>query len=74
MVLRWQRWRCGRVPARVCEGSSKNGRHLINKQGKRRDVRTQCRDVPEGGGDNVATLRSNVAMFQRDYKSNVSRR
>ena len=47
----------------MCEGSSKNGGHLINKQGQRRyvwtqrrNVRTQGGDVPEGGSDNVGML------------------
>ena len=53
-------------------GEDKNGGLLVNKQGQRRDVRAQRRDVPEGGvanvatlGSNVATLGSNVATFQR---------
>ena len=47
------------------EGRAKNGGHLVNKQGQRRNVRAQRRFVPEGGGSNVTTLRSNVATFQR---------
>ena len=60
------------VSVRVCEGRVKNGGLLVNKQGQRRDVRPQRCDVPEGGGANVATLRSNVTKFQRGYKSNVA--
>ena len=47
------------------KGGQKNGGHLLNKQGQRRDV-------PKDGCANVATLRSNVATFQRGYKSNVA--
>ena len=55
------------VSVRVCEGRAKkkNGGLLVNKQGQRRDVL-------EGGGANVATLRSNVMTFQRGYKSNIA--
>ena len=31
------------------------------------NVRAQCRDVPERGAANVATLGSNVATFQRGH-------
>ena len=51
----------------------KNGGHLVNKQGQRRDVQAQRPDVPDGGCANVATLRSNVTTFQRGYKSNVAK-
>ena len=54
------------------KGGQKNGGHLVNKQGQRRDVQTQRRNVLEDGCANVATLRSNVATFQRGYKSNVA--
>ena len=39
-----------------------------NKQGQRRDVRAQLRDVPERGAANVAMLGSNVATFQSGLK------
>ena len=53
-------------------GEGKYLGHLVNKQGQCRDILAQHRDVPEGGGANVATLRSNVATFHRGYKSNVA--
>ena len=34
------------------------------KQGKRRDVRVQRRDVPDSYNTNVATLRSNVSQHR----------
>ena len=42
------------------------------KQGQRRDMRMQRRDVPEMETANVATLRSNVATFQRVIKTNAA--
>ena len=62
----------------MCEGWAKNERLLSNKQGQRRDVRAQRRDVPERGAtnvmtfqrgskSNVTTLGSNVVTFQRSY-------
>ena len=73
-VVRWSevasnggRQGCVRVPTRVCagvcDGRVKNERLLGNKQGQRRDVRTQRRDVPEIGAANVAMLGSNVATL-----------
>ena len=56
----------------VREGKTKNRGLLVNKQGQRRDVRAQHRNVPRGGAANVAMLRSNVATFQRGYESNVT--
>ena len=42
------------------------------KQGQRRDVRMQRLDFPESEAANVVTLRSNVATFQRAFKTNVA--
>ena len=42
------------------------------KQGQRRDVRMQRRDVPERTTANVAMLSSNVVTFQRVVKTNVT--
>ena len=61
-----------RVCAGVCEGKEKNERLLGNKQGQRRDVQDQHRDVSERGATNVATLGSNIATFQREVKTNVA--
>ena len=47
---------CVRIPTGVCEGRTKIERLLILKQGQRRDVWAQRRDVPEGGVANVATF------------------
>ena len=51
---------------------SKNWGVFGLKQGQRRDVRVQCRDVPERKASNVATLRSNIATFQRVVKTSVA--
>ena len=43
------------------------------KQRQHRDVRMQSRHIPENEAANVATLRLNVATFQRVVKTNVEK-
>ena len=52
---------CVRVPAWVCDGSTKNERFLGNKQGQRRDARAQRRDVTES--INPTSRRCREAIF-----------
>ena len=42
------------------------------KQGQRRDVQMQRRNVPKRKTSNFVTLRSNIATFQRVMKTNVA--
>ena len=42
-----QQWRCGGASDEDARGEDKNGGIMVNKQGQRRDVRAQGRDVPE---------------------------
>ena len=45
---------------------------FVLKQRQRRDVRVQRHNVPESEVANIATLRLNVATFQRAFKTNVA--
>ena len=44
-------------------------RRSIEENNQRRDVEIPRRDVPERTKNDIATLGSNVAMFQRRYNS-----
>ena len=60
------------MQVRMIQGRIKKWEVFGLKQVQRHDVRVQRRNVPESQVSNVATLRSNVATFQRVVKINVA--